>query len=290
MSPAFSASSPACLYTPPNGAAISPPLPTCPLSASKLSSDGMASGRHSCGSGSHSPPATMSSEYLEVNKLLHWSYIWSSYKQWITPDSKRRGITEREQKWWQVSRKSTPEWRGRQALTLQSSGNGEGLKMCIYIEGMGTSNNVSMQLLKSNRSRIPWWEVEDCVRGCMHPLAQISGIHKRESASDYASLNFCLRRDIMHAGNDNLVGGSYFIAVVVMWCRHSTHSTHKSTPQAVAQGARCGWCAVCIVVDSYCPSTHKQMLAAVVGMIVVVIIVLLSVVYQHCVCCVVRHW
>ena len=57
LSPAFSASSPARPYIPPHGAAISPPSLTCPLSAGELFSDGMASGRHSCGSGSHSPPA-----------------------------------------------------------------------------------------------------------------------------------------------------------------------------------------------------------------------------------------
>ena len=59
LSPAFSASSPAHPYTPSDGAAISPPLLTCPLSASELSSDVMASGRHSCGSRSHSPPTTI---------------------------------------------------------------------------------------------------------------------------------------------------------------------------------------------------------------------------------------
>jgi hypothetical protein len=58
-SPAFSASSPARPYTPPDGAAISPPSLTYPLSAGELSSDGMASGRHSRGSGSHSPPANI---------------------------------------------------------------------------------------------------------------------------------------------------------------------------------------------------------------------------------------
>jgi len=89
----------------------------------------------------------------------------------------------------------------------------------------------------------------------MHLLAQISGVHKRESTSNYVCLNFCLCRDMKHAGNDNLIGGSYFIAVVVMWCQHSTHSTHKSTPRAVAQGARCQWCAIYIIVDSYHLST-----------------------------------
>ena len=77
----------------------------------------------------------------------------------------------------------------------------------------------------------------------------------RESASDYVCLNFCLCRDITCAGNDNLIGGSYFITIVVMRCRHSTHSTHKSTPQPVAQGAKCRWCAIYIVVDSYCLPT-----------------------------------
>ncbi|EDR01167.1 uncharacterized protein LACBIDRAFT_312412 [Laccaria bicolor S238N-H82] len=56
---AFSASSPGHLYTPHNGAAISLPLLTYPLSAGELSSDCMASGRHSHGSGSHSPPSTI---------------------------------------------------------------------------------------------------------------------------------------------------------------------------------------------------------------------------------------
>ena len=80
---------------------------------------------------------------------------------------------------------------------------------------------------------------------------QIEGM----GTSNNISTHFCLHRDITCAGNDDLIGGSYFIALVVKWCGHSTHSTHKSTPRAVAQGARCGWCAVCIVVDSYRPST-----------------------------------
>ena len=47
-------------YTPPDHAAISPPSLTYPLSTDELSSNGMASGRHSHGSGSHSPPTTIS--------------------------------------------------------------------------------------------------------------------------------------------------------------------------------------------------------------------------------------
>jgi hypothetical protein len=59
VSPAFSASSPAQPYMPPDCAAISPSSLTYPLSAGELSSNGMASGRHSHGSGSHSPLATI---------------------------------------------------------------------------------------------------------------------------------------------------------------------------------------------------------------------------------------
>ena len=47
-------------YTPPDHAAISPPSLTYPLSTDELSSNGMASGRHSHGSGSYSPPTTIS--------------------------------------------------------------------------------------------------------------------------------------------------------------------------------------------------------------------------------------
>jgi len=56
------------------------------------------------------------------------------------------------------------------------------------------------------------------VRRCTHPLAQISGIHERDSASDYARLIFCLRRDITRAGNDDLVDGSHFTADQLMRC------------------------------------------------------------------------
>ncbi|KAF4573327.1 BHLH domain-containing protein [Pleurotus pulmonarius] len=49
------AGSPARPYTPPDGASISPPSLTYNLSAGELSSDGMASGRRSRGSGTHSP-------------------------------------------------------------------------------------------------------------------------------------------------------------------------------------------------------------------------------------------
>jgi hypothetical protein len=55
-------SSPARPYTPPDGASIAPPaLNGYALSAGELSSDGMppTSGRHSRGSGSHSPPASI---------------------------------------------------------------------------------------------------------------------------------------------------------------------------------------------------------------------------------------
>jgi len=50
-------SSPARPYTPTDGASLSPPTLSYTLSAGELSSDGMPSGRHSRGSGSHSPPA-----------------------------------------------------------------------------------------------------------------------------------------------------------------------------------------------------------------------------------------
>ncbi|KAJ8457233.1 hypothetical protein ONZ45_g4196 [Pleurotus djamor] len=49
------AASPARPYTPPDGASISPPSLTYNLSAGELSSDGMASGRRSRGSGTQSP-------------------------------------------------------------------------------------------------------------------------------------------------------------------------------------------------------------------------------------------
>ncbi|RDB28772.1 hypothetical protein Hypma_015980 [Hypsizygus marmoreus] len=52
-------SSPARPYTPPDGASISPPTLSYTLSAGELSSDGMPSGRHSRGSGTHSPPASI---------------------------------------------------------------------------------------------------------------------------------------------------------------------------------------------------------------------------------------
>ncbi|KAG5645347.1 hypothetical protein DXG03_006409 [Asterophora parasitica] len=51
-------SSPARPYTPADGASLSPPSLSYTLSAGELSSDGMPSGRHRRGSGSHSPPAT----------------------------------------------------------------------------------------------------------------------------------------------------------------------------------------------------------------------------------------
>ncbi|KAF8079057.1 hypothetical protein FPV67DRAFT_1663712 [Lyophyllum atratum] len=51
------ASPPARPYTPADGASLSPPTLSYTLSAGELSSDGMPSGRHSRGSGSHSPPA-----------------------------------------------------------------------------------------------------------------------------------------------------------------------------------------------------------------------------------------
>ncbi|KAF9469709.1 hypothetical protein BDZ94DRAFT_1278880 [Collybia nuda] len=58
-SPSFSAPSPARPYTPPDGASISPPS-LMYNSAGELSSDGMpSSGRHSRGSGTHSPPASI---------------------------------------------------------------------------------------------------------------------------------------------------------------------------------------------------------------------------------------
>ncbi|KAL0951717.1 hypothetical protein HGRIS_008393 [Hohenbuehelia grisea] len=55
--PAYAASNaiPARPYTPPDGASISPPSLTYNLSAGELSSDGMASGRRSRGSGTQSP-------------------------------------------------------------------------------------------------------------------------------------------------------------------------------------------------------------------------------------------
>ncbi|TFK41910.1 hypothetical protein BDQ12DRAFT_346099 [Crucibulum laeve] len=58
-SPSFTASTPARPYTPADGASISPPSLTYNLSAGELSSDGMPSGRHSRGSGTHSPPASI---------------------------------------------------------------------------------------------------------------------------------------------------------------------------------------------------------------------------------------
>ncbi|KAF9015751.1 hypothetical protein BDQ17DRAFT_1386429 [Cyathus striatus] len=58
-SPSFTASTPARPYTPADGASISPPTLTYNLSAGEMSSDGIASGRHSRGSGTHSPPASI---------------------------------------------------------------------------------------------------------------------------------------------------------------------------------------------------------------------------------------
>jgi len=97
-------------------------------------------------------------------------------------------------------------------------GDGEGLKMYIHIKGTGTSNKISTQPSRSNRRWIPWWEVKDHVRRCTHPLAQISGIHERDSASDYARLIFCLHRDITCVGDDDLIDGSHFTADRLMRC------------------------------------------------------------------------
>ncbi|KAF8899182.1 hypothetical protein BD779DRAFT_65863 [Infundibulicybe gibba] len=58
-SSSFPGGSPARPYTPPDGASISPPTLSYNLSAGELSSDGIASGRHSRGSGTHSPPASI---------------------------------------------------------------------------------------------------------------------------------------------------------------------------------------------------------------------------------------
>ena len=55
-------------YAPPDGATISPRSLTYPFSAGELSSDGMASGRHSCGSGLHSPPTAFPVRFLGMTK------------------------------------------------------------------------------------------------------------------------------------------------------------------------------------------------------------------------------
>ena len=122
----------------------------------------------------------------------------------------------------------------------------------------------------------------------MHPLAQILGICERESASNYACFNFCLCKDIMHAGNDNLIGPTSFLLSscgVDIPPIPPTSPPHKQLLKELGVG---GVPSASLSIATAHPPC-KQMLASVVGVIVVVVVVLLSVVYWCHVCCVVHR-
>lgn len=69
-----------------------------------------------------------------------------------------------------------------------------------------------ISLVLASRRRLPKdsprREVEDSMRRCAHPLAQISCVRQRHTACDDTCLNFCLCRNIARARDDDFVGRS----------------------------------------------------------------------------------
>ena len=62
-------------------------------------------------------------------------------------------------------------------------------------------------LLRQAAFHAPWREVEDGMRRCAHPLAEITSIRERHSACDDTGLELCLCRHIARTRDDDFVCG-----------------------------------------------------------------------------------
>ena len=97
------------------------------------------------------------------------------------------------------------------ALTWRSLGRGNeesrssGCECPYRVDAHYMIRGELARLQPTSAGNLPGREVEDGMRWCAHPLAQIAGIRKRNTAGDDTSLELRLRRNIPGTRDDDLI-------------------------------------------------------------------------------------